>query len=267
MYYLYDTSSKSKVPLADYYFTTFNDFYNISSLLTRKITGEYIINITSNKSADVIEFINNPDVHKHVIVYISLDSSLLSYILSIKPGANTLTSVDPYTIWTDAIQKMNLHFDSGCVKKLYWNVKHDYGIMLDALTQLKEAYGTQIIKMDMISKVIPIDEIVYPRSVMYSYIKLDRYRNTKLKKSLDVFGNDIVFYSMRKNIDKIIDQKIEYYKSGLGTEFLKSLPFENMLKLKYAFISAPRSFNDITVLLKLYEKGEYLDDYLQETTI
>lgn len=267
MYYLYEKVGKSTMPKFDYNFNNFADFYAIAPVLTRKLYGQYVIHVKVNNMEALEEFINVSDKYKHMTLYIQATDTVYKYIRLKKPGVSLLDSKNDYEIWSELIQRHGLMLGPGCAKKLFWAVKHTYEAMSEAILELKEVYGNQIVTMDMVAKVISIESIVYPRNALISYIRMDRFRKSKLDKCIEAFGNDIVFYSMRKRVDAFIQEKNAYFKTGEGSDLIKSLPYDNLLKLEYAFLSVPKYFKDIRILLNLYEKGEYLNDYLQEETI
>jgi hypothetical protein len=266
VYYLYSKAKKGSLPKFDYTFNKFEDFYAIGKILTRKLDGLYEVNIKANKYDEVMEFINISEQYWYLNIYITMAEPLLDRVLKGKPAANTLSMKDDYEVWTDLIQKYNILFDKGCIKKIYWSIKHDYDTMTNALTEIKSAYGDRIVTMKMVEKVIQLDDFVYPRSVCISYVKMDRFRRSRLNKSVQCFGSDLVYYAMRKNVTNLLEAKMQYFKTGNGNNLIKALPMDNLVKLNYAFIVAPSGFKDIYTLLNLYEKGVYLDDYLQERT-
>lgn len=267
MYYLYKKTKKAVLPRFDYTFNKFEDFYDIGSILTRKLDGTYMVNIKSTKYDDVIEFIGLSDQFWFLDIYIELPEALLERIIKSKPDAKILSSKDDYEVWKDLIQKHNILFDKGCIKKIYWGIKHDYTTMNEVLADIKSSYGERVVTMNMVEKVVQLDNLVYPRMVCISYLKMDRFRHSRLNKSVQCFGSDVVYYAMRKNVKTFLDNKIQYFKSGEGNDLIKAIPMDNLVKLNYAFLVAPSGFKDIYTLLNLYEKGVYLNDYLQENTV
>ena len=267
MYYLYDKKSKGKVTKLDYEFNSFKDFYGMANSLTRKLTGAYTICIQSKSREDVMDFLNRSSEFNHLTIYISLEQTLYDWVLGRKPGVSTLAGKDDYLVFTDLITQLNLRLAPKCAKQLFWAMKHDYVTMSENLSELKHIYGNQMIDMDMIERVIPLDQIVYPRSVCIAYLRLDKSRKVKLKKSVEMLGSKLVYNAIKKNVKKLLEEKNNFYKTGTGSDLIKTIPYHNLLKMYYAFVTAPWNFNDITILLNLYEKGVYLNDYIQEDTI
>ena len=267
MYYLYSSKDKSKITRCDYTLKSMEEFYDIIRVLTHKLTGPYTVCVKTNKYDEVEQFIKMSDNYKHLIVYIEVTPETLEYLQARQPNASLLSSENIYETWTELIQRYNLILDKGCIKNLFFSIKHDYDTMSEVVLELKNAYGNQVVNMDMIKKVISIDDLVYPRSVLIAFLRLERSRNKKLRLCLNNFNSSLVYNSMKKNCLKLLEQKHAYYKTGKGSDLIKTIPYDNLLKMHYAFVTNPRSFNDAELLLKMYERGEYINDYLQEDTI
>lgn len=266
MYYLFKKSTDNAVPRCIYNFNNFKDFYNVAPTLTRTIRGKYNIKVKTDSLSDLKEFINNEHQYSHLDVYIEVSDTLLDLILLSKPGAKKLSAQDNYEVWKELISKFKLLFDTKCADMLYWSTEHTYDKMYSTLSTLSKAYGYKAITKPMIEKYFILDETVYPRNVCISYIKMDRFRKNKLAKCLSAFGNDITFYAMRKNVRKLMDAKLTYLKTGKGNDLIKGLSFNNIIKLNYAFESCPQGIRDVYIILNLYERGDYINDYLQQGT-
>jgi hypothetical protein len=267
VYYLYNSKDKSKIRKCDYTLKSMEEFYNLSKVLTHKLTGPYVLCIKETDYKEIEMFIKSSDNYKHLIIYIEVTPEALEYLQARNPDAQLLDSENLYETWTGLIQRYNLILAKGCSKALFYSIKHEYEIMSDIVLELKQTYGNKEIDMNMVKKVISIDDLVYPRSVLISYIRMDRSRHKKLKLCMNNFNKGIIYNSMRKNCIELVKQKNAYYKTGKGSDLIKTLPYENLLKLYYAFITNPRNIIEPEILLSLYERGEYLNDYLQKTTI
>lgn len=266
MYYLYKKKTDNAVPRCTYNFNNFKDFYDIASSLTRTIRGKYNIRVKSDSLSDIKDFINREHEYGHLDVYIEVSDTIMNLVQLAKPGARRLSAQDNYEVWKELISKFKILFDTRCADILYWSTEHTYEKMYSTLSTLSKAYGYKVITRPMIEKYFILDETVYPRNVCISYIKMDRFRKGKLSKCLAAFGNDIVFYAIRKNTRQFLSSKLVYLKTGKGNDLIKSLELGNIIKLNYAFDSCPQGIRDVYIILNLYEKGEYLNDYLQQGT-
>ncbi len=266
MYYLFNKKNGNAVPRCTYTFNNFNDFYGVAPSLTRTIRGKYNIKVKTDSLSELREFINNEATYGHLDVYVEISDTLMNLIQLSKPGARKLSAQDNYEVWKELISKFRLLFDRRCADMLYWSIDHNYDTMSSTLSTLSKAYGYKVITKPMIEKYVILDETVYPRNVCISYIRMDRFRRSKLTKCLAAFGNDIVFYSIRKNVRKLLESKLVYLKTGKGSDLIKSLEFENIIKLYYAFENCPQGIRDVYIILNLYEKGDYINAYLQQGT-
>lgn len=263
MYYLFNKKTDNSVPRCTYNFNNFKDFYDVASSLTRTIRGKYNIKVKTDSITELKEFISNETMYSHLDIYIEVSDTLMRLIQLSKPGARKLSAQDNYEVWKELITKFKLLFDTRCADMLYWSTEHTYEKMHNTLSTLSKAYGYKLITRPMIEKHFILDETVYPRNVCISYLRMDRFRKSKLNKCLLSFGNDIAFYAIRKNARKLLEDKLIYLKTGKGSGLVKSIPLENIVKLTYAFDNCPQGIRDVYIILNLYEKGAYINDYLQ----
>lgn len=263
MYYLFKKKTDNAVPRCTYNFNNFKDFYEVAPSLTRTIRGKYNIKVKTDSLSDLKEFISNEEKYNHMDVYIEVSDTLLHLIQLSRPGARKLSAQDNYEVWKELISKFRILFDTKCADILYWSTEHTYEKMYNTLSTLSKAYGYRVITKPMIEKYFILDETVYPRNVCISYLRMDRFRRSKLNKCLVSFGNDITFYSIRKNVRQLLNAKLVYLKTSKGTDLIKSLELGNIIKLNYAFENCPQGIRDVYIILNLYEKGAYINDYLQ----
>lgn len=264
MYYLCDKTKSNIIPTyLDYEFSSFDDFYSTSKILTNKLIGTYTIKIVCEDLDAIKSFIKVSEEYNRMTIFILTSDTILQRVVLSQDNINMLSAKSSKKLWEELIVRTDVYFEKGVADKVFWNIDKKESVMSTVLLDLKEAYGRKIISFEDVLKVVSIEEIVYPKSVMYSYLMMDRFRASKLRKSVEVLGNDIVFYSIRKNIRKVYDEKAEYYRTGIGSDRIKQIPFKNIIKMLYAFTVLPKKFKDVTIILKLYEKGEYINDYIQ----
>lgn len=274
MYYIYSKNSKNLLPKFQYSFNNFEDFYEISKVLTKPLFGRYFIHIDATKHVnDLFKFIDVESDYKSLEVYIRVEEEQLNVVHLNKPGASMLSSKDTYDVWVELVNENNIKFDSiKTLKKVFYAIPKDYDSMLEAVNSIRQNYSSLIIHNELIteehiSKLFLLDTIKYPRQVVYQYVYMTRWRASTLKSVLEYFGNDMTYYAMKKNIKKLVTQKIDYLKTGKGSDSLKKIPFDNLLKLYNTFIlSNSTDFKDVQILLMLYEKGETVDDIIYKTT-
>lgn len=267
MYYLYKKTRNTELPEFMYSFGKFEDFYQVAKVLEVPVIGNYNIRIKSDSYNDIIEFIRQSDSYNTLIVYIEISESLLNYISLQLPNVSLLSSQSNYEVFTELITKYKILFNKGCIRLMYSAIEHTYTEMSEALELLQKTYPNQTITEKELSELFVVDNIIYPRNVCIMYLRLDRWRESKLRKCVEYFGNDLVFYSIRKNVNQFLKDKTKYLKTGKGSGIIKMLPTNNIVRMFYAVNSGRRGFKDIVTIMKLYEKGLVINDYLQERTI
>lgn len=268
MYYLYKKSKSVELPEFHYTFKEFKDFYDIAKVLEVPVIGTYNVRIKSDSYKDIVGFIELADSYKNMQVYIEVSDSLLTYIMLQKPNVQLLESKSNFEVFKELISRYGILFEKGCIKTLYFAIDHSYSEMSEALELIQRTFtDTSPITEKEISKLFIVDNITYPRNVCIAYLRLDRGRESQLKRCISYFGNDLVLYSLRKRAREFMKDKIKYLKTGQGSYLIKTLPTDNIIKLCMALDYERRGFMDITTLLKLYEEGEYINDTLQKRTI
>lgn len=268
MYYLYKKSKGASLPNFTYTFGKFEDFYEVAKVLEVPFVDSYYIRVKSDSYKDIMHFIDTNKMYKHLVVYIEVSETLLNYIQLQKPGVCLLESQSNYDIFKELVSKYNILFAKGCIQLMYFAIEHSYSEMREALELLKATFPDKSpITEKEISSLFIVDNLIYPRSVCIMWLRLDRGRKGNLKKCIDYFGNDLVLFSMRKNVKAFLDEKTKYLKTGKGSGLIKTIPANNIVRLYRALYLERRGFMDITEILSLYEKGVTVNDYLQERSV
>lgn len=267
MYWVYKKSKSTELPRFDYTFKGFKEFYEITPILTMPVTGMYYIQVKSDSYEDVKSFINVSGQYDHLSVYVEVNETLLEY-LSMRVGdISLLQSKSNMEIFKELITRYEILFDKGCIELMYFAIPHTYEDMIESLDLVKQTYaGKNIITKDDLSKLFILDNIIYPRTVLISYLRMFRGRESRLLKCVEYFGNDLVFYSMRKGAIKLLEEKANYLKTGEGSYLAKVIPQWNLIKMNNILSYSQRGFKDIVTLMRLYEKGATINDTLQKRT-
>ena len=267
MYYLYKKSKSNELPEFVYTFKGFDDFYEVAKLLEIPLVGSYYIRIKTDSYKDIMNFIEVENSYNHLVIYIEISETLLEYIVLQKPQVSLLDSKSNFEVFKELISKYNILFDKGCIERLYFAIGHSYIEMSEALDLIKQTYpNTSLITNNELSRLFVIDRLIYPRSVCIMYLRLDRGRQSNLEKCIEYFGNDLVMFSMRKTARKFLDEKTKYLKTGRGSNLIKTIPMDNIVKLCCALDYNRGIFKDIRTILSMYEKGEFVNDTLQKRT-
>lgn len=267
MYYLYKKSKGNALPAFRYNFKKFEDFYEIAKLLEVPVVGNYYIRIKSDSFKDIMNFINVSESYALLIVYIEVSESLLNYITLQKPNVSLLESKSNFEVFKELISKYGILFKENCIKTMYFAIGHSYEEMDEALELLKHTFpDTSPITENEISQLFVVDNLVYPRNVLISYLRMMPGRKSQLEKCIEYFGNNLVYYSMRKTVRKLLDDKIKYLKTGQGSGLMKLISYDNIIRMINVLDYSRNNFTDIRTLLYLYERGETVNDTLQKRT-
>lgn len=96
---------------------------------------------------------------------------------------------------------------------------------------------------------------MYPRTVLLSYLELDRYRTQKLEKCQKEMNNEVIIGAMVNNIKKFVKEKNIYFKTGKCSNLIKSINTDNLNIMYRVLVVERNGLNDINILLSLYERG------------
>ena len=267
MYYLHKKTRNSNLPEFSYIFKDFNEFYELANVIEVPLIGTCYILIKTDDYEEVLNFIKRAEDFRYLVVYIEVSESLLKYIALREPCASYLSDVDNFEVFKELITKHEILFDAKCLRPLYYAIPHNYEDMDIALQEIKSAYpDARTITLEHISRLFPIDTYVYPRQVLISYLRMDRWRKARLNKCLETFGNDLCYYAMRKTLRNLLKEKISYLKTGDASKWVKMLPTENIVKMMLALDYNHGKFRDVYTILNLYEKGENVYDFISKRT-
>lgn len=268
MYYVYKKSKGVALPKFSYTFVKFEDFYKLANVLTYSLLDAYFVRIKSDSYKDVAEFIKSAERYSNLTIYIETTDSVIDYLTLRNPSVSLLSAKSNYETFCDLISRYGILFDRNCIRTMYFAIEHDYASMMEALELLIQEYpDVSPITEKEIASLFVVDKLIYPRSVCIMYLRLDRGRQSNLKKCVEYFGNDLVLYAIRKNVKKFLEDKISYLKTGKGNGLIKTLPTMNIVKLYMALVIERSGFMDITTILNMYEKGVLVNDTLQERTL
>lgn len=268
MYYLYKKAKSNSLPKFVYDFNKFDDFYAIADLLEVPIVGTYNIRIKTDKYNDIMNFLQVAEQYSSLVVYIEVNDTLLNYICLQKPNVSLITSKTNYEVFKELVTKYGILFKQYAMKSMYFAIGHEYSEMDEALQLLKTTFpDVTEISENEISQLFVIDKLTFPRNVLIAYLRMSRGRKSQLEKCINHFGNDMVLWSMRKNIRSIFDDKVKYLKTGQGSGLMKLLPIKNVILMLNALDFNRNNFMDIRTILMLYEQGGTISDYLQEDSL
>ena len=266
MYTIVKTKRKTKIDGHDYVFKDFKSFYDLASTLTVPlIENRYSVAIKTDDTSSIKEFIENESRYASLMVYIYAPETVVDYLSLYNTGINIQDTVSTFDTFKELVKSKNLLFDKYVMQLLYSSIDHDYDSMDEATTKVLNEYGSQVsISEKMLSSIFVLNKVTYPRSVLVAYINMDRNRQSKLNRCLHDVGNDVALGAIVKNIKAFVEQKTEYFKTGKGSNFIKSLNTNNLNQLYRIFVVERNGLNDVCILFSLYERGLSAYDLIQK---
>ncbi len=265
MYWLYKKDKSLVLPIFDYTFGSFKDFYEVSKVIKIPLLkSAYNVKIKTDSYSDLKEFLDRSGEFSFLQIYVQVEESMLRYVKMNNPNVSLIDSKSNWEIFEELVSMNNVLFKHGCMKIFYNAVPHTYEDINAGLSDLKVMFPNTEITEKELSELFPIDTYVYPRQVLIAYLKMDRWRQSKLNKCLEVFGNDLTLYAMRNNCKKIFESKIKYLKTGIGNYLDKLLPSKNIVFMMDLLVYNRRGFKDIYTILSLYERGETINDFISD---
>lgn len=241
----------------DYLLTSLSELEDVMKIIYKPILGVYHIGLTFTEMSDIKFLLNNRSRYNHLDIHLLLSESMYKKVSLAMPNSIQAEKSSIFDYLKEGISTRNLLISKKVVSLLYSSVGKSYEEIDDILDILYKQFGPfmQISAKDL-SKYLVINTVVYPRTVLISYINLNRWRRTQLEKCLSDISPEIVTAAMIKNVKKLHEQKSKYLSSGLGTKFIKELNTKNLNLMYYHLVSnKPRNLNDIVLLLELYERG------------
>lgn len=248
----------------DYIFKDFKQFYEIADTLTYSIFGRYKIKIVTEDIEEAVKFIKHEDKYQSLDIHIYMPEAAIDYIQQRDTKINIQGSMKDIDIFKELISNKNILFEKGVMYILYNSIPHNLDSMEKALNTIVFEFGVGVpVSEKMLNTLFVLNKMVYPRTVLISFIQMERYRWVKFEKSISAVGNQILLGAMIKNMKQFIRDKVVYYKTGRASSLIKSLNTNNLMLLYRVLVSERNGFNDAKLLLTLYERGISAHDILQ----
>ena len=250
----------------NYEFKDFASFYKQAALLTVPLQGRYVINVITNNVKDISEFLKREADFSSLMVNIYTEESVVDYITLYDTGIAIADKVSAFDQFKELVQSKNLLIEKRALSVLYASIEHSYDEMNSALNKLVEEFGEQnMITEKMLSMLFILNKVVYPRQVLLSFLKLDRYRDVKLRECLNSMGNDVALGATIKNIKSLLEEKTKFLKTGKCKKYLRDIDIDKLLLLYRVFVLERGYVKDVTLLYELYERGLSPYDIIQGT--
>ncbi len=256
MYKVINAKSKGTPDDFSFVFKDFKKFYEVADILTYSLFGTYKVKVETDDLSDILDFISKAHRYEHLDISIFVSEKILELLSARDPNVSIASAEKGIDIFKKLVSQNKLLFAKGSLYVLYNSIPHTAESMQEAVDLLKLEYGTETEITDkMLSKHFILNDTVYPRQVLIAFLWQDRWRWNKLAKSVRQLGNDVVKGSFVKNLKSIIEEKNAFYKTGECPKWIKSVDIDYAVQLYKAVALNNRGFNDLFILLKLFERG------------
>lgn len=266
MYVIRKAKKKATYPDTNYSFKDFKGFYEIAENLDVPIFGKYAVIIKTEDVEQITEFINNEQRYSEFVVYIYTSQAVIDYMSLRKPDLKVDSGKSEYQTFVELIKKHGILFSKGVDDLLYKSIEHSYEEMDNVLLRIKVEYPNTEITEKLLEQLVVLNKVIYPRVVLMAYLRQDRWRLQKLRKCVEQMGNDIVYWSIKKTLKKMITDKTQYLKSGINTAGIKYVDSNNLMLMYRTFVVGSGYLTDVELLMRLYEEGVTVYDIVQEDT-
>lgn len=264
MYAIVPCKKSTRAVPADYELKDFETFYKLAENITVPLVGIFRINIFSDKVEDIKQFVAVADRYSYMDIKLYVAETVADYITMYNTNLTIANTRSPFDEFKDMISEEGLLIEKYTLSTLYASIDHQTESMLQVVKTLKEEFGTNVLITEkMLTKVVILNKVIYPRTVLIDYLRLDRYRRNKLDKCISAIGKDIVLGAFIKNIKKLFEEKVEYFKTGKGSYIIKDIDTYSLNLMYRIFVLERGKCKDIYLLLELYERGLGLYDLVQ----
>lgn len=210
----------------DYVFEKLTDFERLVPYLFPKIDGDWCIVLLGFSLKDLIYCVEKIDVPEFINIQAYVTKDVQDRFLSRYPKyiEETKTNKELYKEFLKTVPKM---MTAKAIRELYsrfhGNIQRIEEAMVEILSNTSEK---DIIDIRDIDEVIIESESVYAKEVLYTFLlhdnELVEKRGTPLsgyrwKKPWELYakivrtlGTDYAFYAIRKQVEKLLDEKIKY---------------------------------------------------------
>lgn len=265
MYTLIRKKGKQGIQAYDYVFKDFKAYDEVTASLTYKLSGRYAIRVDSEKADEVLAFVQDVGRHERFDVDIYMSANTLEYLAQRNTHLNIRGEVSPVEAFKQLVSEKRILFAKDVMYTLYNSIAHDMETMESALDHVAGEFGQEaVVTEKMLSGLFLLNKVVYPRTVLLAFLRMERYRWKKAEASVAEIGNAVVAGAMAKNTKKLVKEKATYYMTGQGSALIKGIDTKNLMLMYRVLVAERVGLEDVALLMKLYERGISPYDILQQ---
>ena len=206
-------SSKSKLPNADYTFEKVELFESLICNISPKFEGDWVIVLLNPKIKYVKSIIDSNYVPEWINVIVMLSQKALEEVGSTYPGLlpKKLTAKEEYK---SLIASLNHLIDESAVKLLWNNLGHNMSEIQRVLSELDaKCVDGDFITVKDVKSYVTSDTVIYASDVLKAFLLKDNYRWNKYDKLVHNLGMSYAYYSLRKQVFKLLSDKYSYLQN------------------------------------------------------
>ena len=223
----------------DYLFEDVAKFKKLLPYLRKKIEGSWDIAILEPDIKSVREFADSESIPNYITVSLYLDRHVAEQIASEKPKL-FIKEKTAYEKYLDLISDMKIMIDTKAAKELYQRVGTDKSKIPEYLQELA-SIATEKITVNDVRKTVNDERRLYASDVVNAFLLRTRWRWSQYNKLVSNLGRDYAYYSMRKYISKLLEEKNQYLHNEDTTLRVVNKVDALSINLAYVLFNTTRS--------------------------
>ena len=196
---------------ADYFFEHADDYFDVLPYLYGKIIGKWYIMVLADNIKE-IRHIFNVGVPEDVTVDVLTDQSNIEQFLMEHPDTR-VAALSPYEMYMELFRDIgDIIFDPKAVSEIYKRAGPNIEELEKALQQVIQTSDGIKVTMQDVDKVLLPNKRVYASDIARAFLHMREcpWRWQLVDRFINDLGQDFAFYSVRKYIQQLLQNKNKY---------------------------------------------------------
>lgn len=249
---LVSTSTKPKIPTADYTLDKTDKFYEILSILTPKFSGKWLFVLLDPKIVFVKDLVNDHLVPDWVDVQIFTGDKKINEIClefpAMQPKSRTKKEA-----FEEVLTSLTHLVDNKAREYLFEAFKNNPTETEEVLQKIDKSFDGVSIPLKTVQSNLIVNKHVYASQVLEAFISHDKKRWNLYTTLVKEIGQEVAYYAMYKHAKKLLQEKNKF----LQNEDVKLLSVKDIdaPAIAYAFIlfSNSKNYLQLPVILNALE--------------
>lgn len=226
------------IPNFEYIFDKAEDFYSLLPYLRNKIKGEWHIALVEPK-LEVIRELYSLTMPEYVNITVYLEPNTYEAFMLEHPEA-MVKEKNNFQLFKDYINSLPQLFEPKAVQEIYKRIGSNLPQLKDEVSKLISKYNKSIITVKDVQAFIPKNDIIYPSQVINQFLLFRPvYRWNTLEKFVNHLGPQRAFFTLRKHIASLFEDKINFLKGRTDPNFLTTkIDVNTILRAHFMFQQA-----------------------------